>query len=268
MQSRHNRAERLHKKFKYIFQEISSISSTINRSYTNPLNVAARRESITKATEHPINDSITVDGIRDTIDESSNSNAATNVLAEVIQEPLNNVTSAGLSTNFYLFDKPLSNSPTAESTTEMTAMSVKDYSNTETALCTVGKDTSTSKPSITDCTKTATSSLLLNKHTNVKQSVLDKSSNSLENVLKTLKTQNTNCIADSVVPGKCAVLTNTRSMVFARIITGIGMNCVNSNLTSLASVLEIEKKRLQEYKQNRLSQIKQDQKQMTLLSTA
>ena len=42
------------------------------------------------------------------------------------------------------------------------------------------------------------------------------------------------------------------------------MNCVKSNLASLASALEIEKER-QEYSRNRLSQSKQDRKQMTLL---
>jgi hypothetical protein len=57
-------------------------------------------------------------------------------------------------------------------------------------------------------------------------------------------------------------------MIFARIISGIGINCVNSNLTILASALDIEKEGLQEYERNRLSQIKQDRKQMTLLSAA
>ena len=140
-----------------------------------------------------------------------------------------------MSTNSYPFDKALSNSPTAEIAAEMTAASAKDHTNTETALYTVGRDTPTSEPSITNCTETTTVSLLPNEHTNVKRSVLDESSNSLENVLQALKTQNTNHIADSVVLGKCAMLSSTKIVVFARIVTGIGMNCVNSNLTSLAS---------------------------------
>jgi hypothetical protein len=58
--------------------------STINGSCTNPLIVAANKDSITKATKHLINDTMVVDGVRDTIDESPNSNATANTLAEVI----------------------------------------------------------------------------------------------------------------------------------------------------------------------------------------
>jgi hypothetical protein len=107
-------------------------------------------------------------------------------------------------------------------------MSAKDHSNTESAFY----------------SETTTDSLPTNKHTYVKQSVLDESSSTLENVLEALKTQNTDYIADSAVPDKCTVLTNTEPIVFTRIVSGIGMKCVNYNLTSLASVLEIEKERL------------------------
>jgi hypothetical protein len=52
--------------------------------------------------------------------------------------------------------------------------------------------------------------------------VLDESGNSIKIVQETLKTQNTDRIADSAVPGKCAILTDTESMAFASIITRIG----------------------------------------------
>jgi hypothetical protein len=133
--------------------------STINGSCTGPLNMAAKKDSIIKATEHLINDTIVVDGVRDTIDESPNSDATANALAEVIQEPVINATSTGMSTNSHPFNKPLSNSPTAEITAEMTAASAKDHTNAETALYTVGEDTPISEPSITNCTETTTVSL-------------------------------------------------------------------------------------------------------------
>lgn len=134
-------------------------------------------------------------------------------------------------------------------------MSAKDHSNHATALHPAGED-APSEPSIANCIETTTGSLPPNEPANAKLAVLDELGNSLEIVLEALKTQNTDRIADSAVPGKCAVLTNTEPMVFARIITSIGMNCVDSNLTILASALEIEKERLQEYERNRLNQIK------------
>jgi hypothetical protein len=83
-----------------------------------------------------------------------------------------------------------------------------------------------------------------------------------------LKTQNTDRIEDSVLPGEYGLLTNTDPMAGTRIITSIGMNCVNSVLLSLASALEIEKRRLQEDERNRLSQITEGRKQMALYSAA
>jgi hypothetical protein len=64
------------------------------------------------------------------------------------------------------------------------------------------------------------------------------------------------------------VLINTDLVVFARIITGIGMKCVDSNLKIMASILEIEKERLREYERKRLSQIHEDRKQLNILSAA
>jgi hypothetical protein len=61
---------------------------------------------------------------------STNSDAATNAPAEVNNEPINNATSAGSSTNSCPFEKPLINSLTVETTEEMTAMSVQDHLNT------------------------------------------------------------------------------------------------------------------------------------------
>jgi hypothetical protein len=146
-------------------------------------------------------------------------------------------------------------------------MFAKDNLNNTTALHTVSRSTAINDPS-TGCIKTTTSSLLLNKLINAKQLVLNKSSNSFKIVLEVLKIQNTNCIANSTVLSTCAMLINTKLADFARIITSIRINCVKNNFTILAFVLEIEKQRLQEYKQNRLYQIKKDQKQMNMLSIA
>jgi hypothetical protein len=99
----------------------------------------------------------------------------------------------------------------------------------------------------------------------VKRLVLDELGNSLEDVLEALKTQNTDCIADSAVLSKYTMLTNTDPIVFARIITGIRIECVDSNFKILASALEVKKKRLQEHERNKLSQIKRDRKQMNTL---
>jgi hypothetical protein len=95
-----------------------------------------------------------------------------------------------------------------------------------------------------------TASLSSSEHTNVTRLVLDESGTSLESVLGALQTQNTDRIADSSVPVTYAVLTDTEPMTFARSITSIGKSCVESNLTSLASALEIEKDSMQEYERN------------------
>ena len=62
-----------------------------------------------------------------------------------------------------------------------------------------------------------------------------------------LKAQNTDREANSVVSDKYSEVTSTNPMVFVRIVSGILVNCVSSIFPSLASALEIEKRRLQEY---------------------
>ena len=260
------------KKFKYSVQEMPDISSTtdhtavadgsINETSGDPTDVATRNESITKAVQ-PISNTAAATAVAESTDESANSEAATKAPAEIIQEPVNNATSAEPPTNSDLFDKPISNGAAAEATTDTTAMSANEHSNNATAPHSAGEHTPRSEPGINDCMETTTDSPPI-EHTNVKRSVLDESGNSLEDVLEALKTQNTDRIPDSAVPGKYAVLINTDLMVFARIITGIGMKCVDSNLKILASALEIEKERLREYERNKLSQIKQDRIQMNI----
>ena len=264
MQSRYSGGGRP-KKFKYTLREISGRSSTVSGSCSDELEVTARKESISKATEYPINDTVTGDVVRDIVDKFSNSNSdtAANAPSEVIQEPANKDASAAPSTNSSLFDKPPNNSPIAESTMGTTAMSAEDHSNNTTALHCAGGVTPASDPGA-DCIETATSSLPPNELINTKRPILDEPGNSLETVLEALKTQNTDRIADSAVPGKCTMLTSTEPMDFPKIISGIGINCVDNNLMILASALEIEKEQLQEHERNRLSQIKQDREQMNL----
>jgi len=127
-----------------------------------------------------------------------------------------------------------------------TAMSTEDRLNNTTALYNAGEDTPTSNPS-TDCIETTTVSLPPNKLINTTRSVLNELNNSLKIILEAPKTQNTNRIANSTVPSMCTVLTNTEPRVFARIITSIKINYIKSNFRILASALEIEKQRLQEY---------------------
>jgi hypothetical protein len=118
-------------------------------------------------------------------------------------------------------------------------VSTKDHSNT-TALYTTRRDALISDPSA-DYIETTTSSLLPNKLINIKQSVLDKSSNSLEIILKALKTQNTNRIANFTVLGTCTMLTHINFIVFTKIITSTKINYINSNFVILAFTLEIKK---------------------------
>lgn len=143
-------------------------------------------------------------------------------------------------------------------------MSANERSNNATSQHTAGADALRSESGIKDCIETTTDASPPKEHTNVKRSVLDESGTLLKDVLEALKTQNTDRIADSAVPGKYTLLTNTDPVVFARIITGIGTECVDGNLKSLASALEIETERLQEYERNRLSQIEQDREQMNM----
>jgi hypothetical protein len=194
MQSRRNGMPR--KKFKYSVQEMPDISSTtdhtavangsINETSRDPTDVATRNESITKAVQ-PISNTVAATAVAESTDESANSEATTKAPAEIIQEPVNNATSAKPPTNSDLFDKPISNGAAAKATTDTTAMSANEHSNNATAPHSASKHTPRSEPSIKDCIETTTDSPLI-KHTNVKRLVLNESSNSLEDVLEALKT--------------------------------------------------------------------------------
>jgi hypothetical protein len=179
MQSRYNGAGRPCKRFKYTVQEISGMLS-------DPADVADRNES---AAERSMDNPTAVDGVRDTTDESPDSDPATNAPSEVIQELVNSTASAAPSTNSSLFDKPPSNDPTAETTTGTTAVSAGDHSNNTTTLYTAGGGAPASDPGA-GCIAT-TGSPPPNELINTKRPVLDESSNSLEIVLEALKTQNT-----------------------------------------------------------------------------
>lgn len=168
MQSRQNGGGRPPKKFKYTYQEILGMSF-------DPLDIAARRESITQAAERSINDTTTVDSVRDTTDEPPNNDLAANAPPEAIQEPVDKTASTAPSTDSSLFGNPPRDNPIVETTTGTTTLSAD----------------------------------------NAKRSILDGSGNSLEIVLEALKTQNTDRIANSTVPGTCTVLTHTDPTVSA-----------------------------------------------------
>jgi hypothetical protein len=68
----------------------------------------------------------------------------------------------------------------------MTTMSTNKHFNNVTTLYSTSEHTLRSEPSIKDCIETTTNSPLI-KHINVKHLVLNKSNNSLEDVLKALK---------------------------------------------------------------------------------
>lgn len=55
-----------------------------------------------------------MNGVRDIIDESFNSDATTSALAELIKEPINNSISVGSSMDSYRVEKPLTNAGTDE----------------------------------------------------------------------------------------------------------------------------------------------------------
>jgi hypothetical protein len=159
----------------------------------------------------------------------------------------------------------LSDSSTDVTTAEAATISPSNTSNNETAP---QGDAPPIEASTADCVEMTAASPRTNEHTSVKRPVLDESGSSLETVFMTLKTQNTDRIPDFVVSDKYSELTNTDSMTFVRIISGIGMNCVNSILASLASALEVEKLRLREHERERLNQIKEGRKQMSLYAAA
>jgi hypothetical protein len=214
-----------------------------------------------------MDDLTAVGGVSDVTDKFPSSDPAADAPWEAIHQPDDRTSFIAPLTDSSLFEKPLSNNPIAETTTGTTAMSAEDRSNDTTALYTTGGGAPATDPGA-DYIETTTGSLLPNELIDIQRSVLDESSNSLEIVLEALKTQKTDCIANSTVPGTCSMLTYTDPAVFARLITSIGINCVDSNFAILASALEIEKQRLRESERNRLNQIERDRKQMNMLSVA
>lgn len=183
MQSGTNGTGRPRKQFKYSVQEVHAISSTAQSTVT-PI-------------DHSV-DATALDPVQNTSQEPFNSKTSTNVPLDRIQEPADNLASTSPSTSSPPPDVPLSSSPTDESPTETTDISATNRPNNEVALC---EDDPPVGPSATDCTEVIAVSPPSNEHTNVTRSVLDESANSLESVLEALKTQTTDRIADSSVPG-------------------------------------------------------------------
>jgi hypothetical protein len=218
-------------------------------------NVADRNEFITKTVERFMDNLTAIDNIKNATDKSPNSDPATNAPSEAIQEPVDKISSTAPPTDSSLFEKPPSNNSIAETTTGMTAMSTD--SNNTTALYTAGGGAPANDPGA-DCIATI-GSLPPNGLINTKRSVLDKSNNSLEIVLEALKTQNTDRITNSMVPGTCTMFAHTDPIVFVRIISSIRMNYIESNFAILIFALEIEKQKLEKYKRNKLYQIKKNQ---------
>jgi hypothetical protein len=213
-----------------------------------------------------VNATTVVDAVRDIIDESPPTNAAADAstdgppgLISASHQPPDNATSPGDS---HPPEQATSNDQAA-TTVEASAISASDSSMNGPAL---DKETPPTEPGVAVSTGAITNSPPPEVHTSVKRPVLDESGASLESVLAALKTQNTERIETSVLPGEYAVLTNTDPVASTRIITSIGINCVNSVFLSLASALEIEKRRLREDERNRLSQIMEGRKQMALYS--
>ena len=215
-----------------------------------------------------MNATTVVDAVRDIIDESPPTNAAADTstdgppgLISASHQPPDNATSPGDS---HPPEQTTSNDQ-AVTTVEAPAISVGDSSINGPAL---DEETPPTEPGVAVSTGAITNSPPPEVHTSVKRLVLDESGASLESVLAALKTQNTERIETSVLQGKYAVLTNTDPVASTRIITSIGMNCINIVFLSLASALEIEKRRLREDERNRLSQIMEGRKQMALYSAA
>jgi hypothetical protein len=209
-----------------------------------------------------------LDTCRDPVGGSPTSNAVTDVPTGVVRGPTDDPTSAGPLTHSsplaHQATLSISDSLTGVTPDEATAISTTDVPNNETEL---QQDSSLGEPNIPNSIKTTYGSLP-NEHTTEKRPVLDESGISLESVLGALESLNTDRITDSAVAGKHAIHTNIDPAVFARIISTIGMNCVQSSPTNLASALAIEKERLQDNEDNRLRQIKEGRKQMALFSAA
>lgn len=182
---------------------------------------------------------------------------------DAIHESADNAAPASQSANPALV-LPLTDSSADPTTAETATLSASDTSNNEV---TPQDEAFPIEASTADCPEMTAVSTPPDEHTNVKRPVLDESGSSLENVFMAL-TQNTDRIPNSVVSDKYSELTNTESMTFVRIISGITVNSVSSIFASLASILEIEKRRLQDYERERLSQIKDGRKHMSLYGAA
>ena len=211
------------------------------------------------------------DAARVTIDESPPTNNVTDASIDGSPEPIStsyklpdNVTSPNDSNP----PEQITSSDHTVSTTEVSAISAIAASDHSIDGPVLDEQSPPTEPGVAVSTEATTNSSLPELDTSVKRPVLDESGASLESVLVTLKTRNTDRIENSVLPGKYGLLINTDLIAGTRIITSIGMNCVNCVFLSLASVLEIEKQRLQEDERNKLSQIAEGQKQMALYSTA
>lgn len=215
-----------------------------------------------------MNATAVVDAAGDVIDESPPTNAATDASPDEPPQPIptshehpDNATAPSGSNSH----KQNIGNDQAVITVEASAISVSDGSVNSP---TVNEETHSIEPGISVITGAITNSSPQEVRTSVKRPVLDESGASLGSVLETLKTQNTERIASSVLPGEYIVFTNTDPVASTRIITSIGTNCVNSVFLSLASAMETEKRRLREDERNRLSQIAEGRKQMALYSAA
>ncbi|KAG4434968.1 hypothetical protein IFR05_009549 [Cadophora sp. M221] len=199
--------------------------------------------------EHSNNNTTAVDAVRDTTDQASDNHTRTRSPKEALQEPVQNTTSAN---------------------TVATPLAVESLSTTANKMiATAGEDHKDTNNTAKGNHKRSTIEYLAPKvHVNIRRQVLDESGHSCEAVLEALKSQNTDRIANSTVPGTCGILTNTEPAVSARIITSIGMNCVESNRSVLASALNLEKETLRGHERHRLDQIKQGRTQMNMLSAA
>lgn len=263
MQSRQNGAGKSgmpRKKFKFTVQEVSGMSSTSG----SHLPLAAGKVSVRVCTGRLIDDRIAGDVAAYPGDEIPNSGVLEIAQMEAVLESADNATPASQTANPALVLPP-TDSSADPTTSEAATFSSSDTSSNETAP---QDDTSLIEASSADYHEMTAVSSPPDEHTIVERPVLDESGSSLESVFMSLKAQNTDRISNSMVSDKYSELTNTESMTFVRIISGIGVNCVSSNLASLASMLDIEKRRLQEHERERLSQMKEGRKHMSLYSVS
>ena len=212
-----------------------------------------------------------IDGVRDTINEFPPTNGATDASTDEPPEPistphkpLDNVTSPSDSNPP---EQIVSNNRTT-STMEISAISATPSSDRSIGGPSLDEQSPPAELGVAVNTEATTNSPPLEVDASVERSVLDASGASLERVLASLKTQDTDRIDNSTLLGEYGLLANTDPIAGTRIVTSIGMNCVNSVFLSLASALEIEKRRLQERERSRLKQISEGRKQMALYSTA